>query len=59
MVLGGLDVDEREMLQMMILHYVQALNAERSKSADLTRRLECERERVALLEVAAYGCSFL
>lgn len=54
-MLGGIDHDERMMLQSMIHHFVLKLNEERAKSADLTRQLECERERIKLLEAAAYG----
>lgn len=53
--LGGLDDDERSMFQAMIAHFVSALNDERGKTADLTRQLECERERIQLLEAAGYG----
>lgn len=53
--LGGIDDDERALFSGMILHFVQALNAERNRTADLTRELDCMRERVQLLEAAAYG----
>lgn len=53
--LGGIDDDERSMFQAMISHFVSALNDERGKTADLTRQLDCLRERLQLLEAAGYG----
>lgn len=52
---NGLDSDEREMLHDLINVFVQKLNTERRLTADLSRQLECERERIRLLEAAAYG----
>jgi hypothetical protein len=57
--LGGLDDDERSMFQSLIAHFVDRLNDERGRSADLTRQLEAMRERISLLEMQAYGASFL
>lgn len=51
----GLDDEEYALLQQIIRHYAIALHEARGKIVDLTRQLECERERIALLEVAAYG----
>jgi hypothetical protein len=53
--LGGLNDDERSMYQSMIHRFALALQEERQRAADLTRQLECERERIALLEAAGYG----
>lgn len=53
--LGGLDSDERGMLHDLINVFVQKLNAERRLTADLSLQLERERERIKLLEAAAYG----
>jgi hypothetical protein len=55
MYLGGLDDDERTMFQTLIHHFALKLQEERAKNADLTRQLECERERIKLMECAAYG----
>lgn len=57
--LGGLDDDERTMFQTMVAHFVNKLNEERERSAKLSRQLESMRERVQLLEAAAYGASWL
>ena len=53
--LGNISDDERAMFHAMISHFVAALNAERGKTAELTRRLEVADERLKLLEAAAYG----
>ena len=53
--LGGLDHDERGMLHDLILTFVQKCNALQRLNDDLTRQLEAERERIRLLEAAAYG----
>jgi hypothetical protein len=53
--LGGVDGDERVMLNTLIAHFATKLNDERGRNADLVRQMECLRERIALLEAAAYG----
>jgi hypothetical protein len=53
--LGGVDEDERSMFQTLLHHFALKLQEERLRIADLTRQLECERERVKLLEMQAYG----
>lgn len=55
MMLGGLEHDERRMLNDLISHFVQALNKERARSADLALKLETASARLELLEAAAYG----
>lgn len=55
----GLDDDERKMFQMLVAHFVDALNEERGRNADLVRQVDCMRERVSLLEMQAYGAPFL
>jgi hypothetical protein len=50
-----MDTEEYALLQQIIRHYAVALNAERAKTADLTRQLDCLRERLQLLEAAGYG----
>ena len=57
--LGPVDDEERVLLQQLICHFTQALNHERGKVADLTRQLEAMKERLSLLELQAYGASFL
>lgn len=54
-VFNGLDDDERGMLHDLILTFVQKCNALQRLNDDLTRQLESERERIKLLEAAAYG----
>lgn len=53
--LGGVDNDERAMLHDLIGVLVDRLNVHRRLNDDLTRQLEGERERIRLLEAAAYG----
>jgi len=53
--LGGLDDDERAMLHDLVNTFVMKLNIERRLTADLTRQLEAAKERIELLEAAAYG----
>jgi hypothetical protein len=53
--MGGLDDDERALFQSMILHFVQALNAERQKNAELQRRLEVAEDRLRFFDAAHYG----
>jgi hypothetical protein len=55
MYLGGLDDGERQMLHDLVLTFVQKCNALQRLNDDLTRQLEGERERIRLLEAAAYG----
>jgi hypothetical protein len=55
MELDSLGPDERAMFQDLLVHFVNALNVERRLTADLTRQLETLRERIQLLEAAAYG----
>jgi hypothetical protein len=52
---ASMDTEEYALLQQIIRHYAVALNAERAKTADLTRQLDCLRERLQLLEAAGYG----
>jgi hypothetical protein len=54
-MLGGLDGDERTMLMSMIQHFVAKLNEERAAKADVEKKLAACRERISLLETAAYG----
>jgi hypothetical protein len=54
-MLGGLEPDERRMLNDLIQHFVMALNKERDRSAELEGKLAAMAERVTLLEAAAYG----
>jgi hypothetical protein len=54
-MLGGLDGDERQMLMTMIRHFVDKLNEERALTAELQGKLATCRERISLLETAAYG----
>lgn len=53
--MGGIDDDERALFQSMILHFVQALTAERQKNAELTRRLELAEDRLKFFDAAHYG----
>lgn len=53
--LGGMDSDERNMLHDLINVFAQKLNTERRLTADLSRQLECERERLRVLECIHYG----
>lgn len=53
--LGGMDHDERAMLHDLVNVFVMKLNAERRLTADLSRQLECERERLRVLECVHYG----
>jgi demethoxyubiquinone hydroxylase (CLK1/Coq7/Cat5 family) len=55
----GLDTEEYALLQQIITHYAIQLSEARDKNADLTRQIECMRERMALLECSIYGSSFL
>jgi hypothetical protein len=55
----GLDHEEWALTQAIIAHYAKALAEARDKCADLQRRLDCANERMALLEMSAYGVSFL
>lgn len=57
--LGGLDDDERQMLHDLILTFVQKCNALTRLNDDLTRQLNAANERLTLLEMSAYGVSFL
>jgi len=50
-----MDTEEYALLQEIIRHYAVKLAEERQRNADLTRQLECERERLALLELLNYG----
>jgi hypothetical protein len=52
---NGIDPDERGMLHDMINMFIDKLHVERRLNADLVRELEAARERLALLEAAAYG----
>jgi len=53
--LGGLDGEEREMLHNLVVHFVNALNDERAKNMKLTNEVATMRERIQVLEAAAYG----
>lgn len=53
------DRDERQMYQTMLHHFALRLQEERQHSADLTRQIDCLKERISLLEMQAYGASFL
>jgi hypothetical protein len=53
--LGGLSGDEREMFQTLLAHFVDKLNEERLRTAELSRQMDIANERLALLEAAAYG----
>ena len=53
--LGGMDEDERQTFLTLVHHFALKLQEERQHSADLTRQLDCARERLELLEAAAYG----
>ena len=53
--LGGLSGDEREMFQTLLAHFVDKLNEERLRTAELTRQMDIANERISLLEAAAYG----
>jgi hypothetical protein len=55
----ALESEDFLLMQSVLRHFALQLAAEREKSMRLTRQLECERERIALLESAAYGSSFL
>lgn len=52
---NGMDSDEREMLHDLINVLLEKLNVQRRLTEDLSRQLEGERERIRLLEAAAYG----
>jgi hypothetical protein len=54
-----LESEDYALMESIVRHFALQLHAEREKVVKLTRMLECERERVALLESATYGCSFL
>lgn len=54
-MLGFMDDNERALLTSTILHFVTALNAERQRAAELTRRLEVAEERLRLLDAVHYG----
>jgi hypothetical protein len=52
---NGMDGDEREMLHDLINVFIEKLNVERKRNEDLVREVATMRERVQLLEAAAYG----
>jgi hypothetical protein len=54
-MLGGLDHDERQMLHDLVAHFVNALNAERARVADLARKLDAANARLELFTGASYG----
>jgi hypothetical protein len=47
--------DEVELMRLTILHFANQIHAERSRADRLQRLLDCERERLALIELASYG----
>lgn len=47
--------DEIELMRMAILHYAGLIERERARADRLQRQLDCERERLALIELASYG----
>jgi hypothetical protein len=47
--------DERGMLHDLINLLLERIDTQRRLNEDLSRRLESERERMKLLEAAAYG----
>lgn len=47
--------DEIELMRLTILHFANQIHAERARADRLQRLLDCERERLALLEMSAYG----
>lgn len=53
----GIDLgdDERQMLYDLIHVFIGKYNAEQQRAEDLTRQLEAERERLAVLTAQAYG----
>lgn len=53
--MGGVDSDERQMYLDLILSFVNRLNGERTKTAELTRKLAAATERLELLEMTCYG----
>jgi hypothetical protein len=57
--MGGVNDDERHMYETLVNHFALRLHEERSKTADLTRQLDCMRERISILETGAYGAPLL
>jgi hypothetical protein len=47
--------DEIELMRLTILHFANQIHAERARADKLQRLLDCERERLALIELASYG----
>lgn len=47
--------DEIELMRIAILHYAGLIERERARADRLQRLLDCERERLALLELVSYG----
>lgn len=52
---GGMDSGERADLYELINVLLERLDAQRRLTEDLTRQLECERERLRVLELFNYG----
>jgi hypothetical protein len=55
----SLESEDYEMLQTLINHFALQVQVERQRAHDLRRQLDCAKERIALLESAAYGVSFI
>jgi hypothetical protein len=52
---GGMDSQERDTLHELISLLLDRLDTQRRLAEDLTRQLEAERERLAVLEALHYG----
>jgi hypothetical protein len=55
MYMGGVNDDDRHMYETLVNHFALRLQEERARTADLTRQLDCMRERISILETRAYG----
>jgi hypothetical protein len=55
MGMAGDFTDEVELMRLTILHFANQIHAERARADRLQRQLDCERERLALLELSSYG----
>lgn len=53
--MGGVDADERQLYQDLLVSFANRLSAERAKTADLMRQNAALTERLELLEATYYG----
>lgn len=55
----SLESEDFQMMESIIRHFSLQVQVERQRVHDLRNQLATARERIALLESAAYGCSFI